>query len=198
MARSIERGALAAVVAAIFATPALAARIHPKVVNFPGDGVREVVSPTGVAIYFIDQTPDGDGNSDRPILLRYPGGRTEQIDSFGRNADVSWSPHGDWLVVTNNLGSDVADCRAITPGAPKAHTQSLTSLIEGGRFPRISAEVRNADHAYVRCGRWLSPDGVEVRVEGNVCNPIPCRMRWFDYRLTYDFRSGRLSSGHRR
>ncbi len=169
-------------------------------VNFPGDSVTEVRSPSGVTVYYVDPGADADGIDERPIMLRYSTGRTEKIDTFTRNADVSWSPHGDYLVVTDWIGSNVADCLAVTPSPSGARKRSMTSVVVSRGFRNISRDIRGGLHVYVSCGRWVSPSRVQVEVEGNEnCDPgsSGCPPREFDHFLIYDFRSGRLDLSKR-
>ncbi len=182
---------------ALPAFPAVAGSHHPGVVNFPMDGVKELASPTGVTVYYVDPGPNADGDDERPILLRYPTGRTEQIDTFGRSADVSWSPHGDQLVITNHIGSNTSDCIAVTPTTSGARKQSLTSLIARGHLRKVSKDMLEGDHIYVSCGRWISPTRVQVEVKGYGCNSAPCTPRSFGHFLLYDFQSGRLTRSAR-
>ncbi len=163
-----------------------------KTVNFPSDGVKEVASPSGVTVYYVDPGRNADRVDDRPILLRYPTGQAEQIDSFGRHADVSWSPSGDDLTITNWIGSNVADCTAVTPSPAGAHKRSLTELIADAHVRKVSRDLREGDHVYVSCNRWLSPSRVRVEVRGYGCNRAPCTPRSFDHFLIYDFRTGRI------
>jgi hypothetical protein len=190
------RTALAPLIAvsALVTLPAKAGPHQSGAVNFPSDGVKELASPTGVTVYYRDPGPNADGVDERPILLRYPKGRTEQIDTFNRNADVSWSPHGDQLVITNHISSNVSDCTAITPANFGAHKQSMTSLISISRLGKVSKDMREGDHIYVSCGRWISPTRVEVKVAGYGCNSAPCTPRSFEHFFLYDFQSGRLTS----
>jgi hypothetical protein len=186
-----------------FALPALSAETadgHSGAVNFPGDGVNKVVSPSGMTVYYVDPGDNADGIDERPIRLRYPNGRIEQIDTFTRNADVSWSPRGDYLVITNWIGSNVADCSVITPLPSGARKQSLTSIIAGDHLQAASRDIREGDHVYVSCGDWISPSRVEVRVNGygfpahcTFRPTAPCTPEPFDDILLYDGRSGRLS-----
>lgn len=180
------------------ALPVKAAVERSGAVNFPSDGVKEVASWTGIAVYYVDPGLNVDGVDERPIMLRYPTGRTEQVDTFTRNADVSWSPHGDWLAITNWIGSNTADCTAVTPSPSGAHKQSLASLVANDNLPSVSEDMREGDHVYLSCGRWLSPSRVEVKVQGYGCSPIPCTPRSFDHLLIYDFRTGQLSRSKRR
>lgn len=83
--------------------------------TFPSDRPAEVRSRSGVTVYCTDPGPNADGIDERPIMLRYPNGRTERIDTFERHADVSWSPRGNYLALTNWAGSNVADCLAVSP-----------------------------------------------------------------------------------
>jgi hypothetical protein len=183
---------------AFAALPVVAGASHSSVAHFPGDGATEVRSQTGVTVYYVDPGADADGNDDRPIMLRYPNGRTEQIDTFGRHADVSWSPLGDRLVITNWIGSNVADCTVIRPSNSGARKQSFTSLITREHIRSVSRDILDVDHVYVSCGRWVAPGRVQVEVSGHGCNQASCTSRSFDHFLIYDFRSGRFSVTGRR
>jgi hypothetical protein len=179
------------------ALPAEPGARHKAEVNFPGDGIKEVRSKTGVTVYYTDPGENEDGIDERPILLQYPSGHSEQIDTFTRNADVSWSPRGAYLAVTNWIGSNVADCSIVTPSPSGARKQSLTSLI-GDKLPAVSRDIRAGDHVYVSCGRWTSPARVEVEVNGYGCNKAPCTPRSFDHFLIYDLRAGHFTPSSRR
>jgi hypothetical protein len=161
-------------------------------VTFPSR-LSKVRSPTGVTVYYVDPGPDSDGIDERPIMLRYPSGRTEQIDSFTRSADVSWSPAGSYLAVTNYIGSNLSDCLAVTPSNGGSHKESLTAAIKRTAPRAIVRDLRRGDHVYVACKRWRSPSVVEVEMDGYGCSPAPCTPRSFEHHLAYDFTSGRLS-----
>ena len=171
---------------------------HRAEVNFPGDGIKEVRSRAGVVVYYTDPGENDAGIDERPIFLRYPTGQIEKIDTFIRNADVSWSPRGDYLAITNWIGSNVADCSIVKPSPSGALQQSLTSLI-GDRLPAVSQDIRTGDHIYVRCTGWTSPTRVEVEVKGyDRCDPSPCTVRAFEHVLIYDLGAQRIWSTRRR
>ena len=181
-------------VSAVVGTIGEAKEVRSGAVNFPSDGITDVASKSGVKVYYVDPGPNADGEDERSIRLRYPTGETEQIDTFTRNADVSWSPRGDWLVETNWIGSNVADCIAVRPSTSGSRKKSLTALIGEKGHAAVSRDIREGDHVYVSCGRWLSPNRVEVEARGNGCHPAPCTPRSFDHHLIYDVRLNRLSA----
>ena len=133
-----------------------AAAPTPGAVNFPGDGAKELPSGTGFSVFYTDPRWNAEGIDERPIRLRYPDGHTEQIDTFIRNADVSWSPDGHRFVITNWIGSNVADCSAITPSSSSMRERSLTSLIVRTGPADVSRDIQQGDPVYVSCSRWLA------------------------------------------
>ena len=164
--------------------------------NFPGDRATEATSSRGFTVFYVDPNPTA-ADHVFELKLRYPGGRVDQIDEFGRNVDVSWSPDGRRLFVTDWAGSNVADCLAVTPSPSGTRKRSLTGVIVRARMPRVEREIRQASHGYVSCNRWLSPTRVEVEVHGDICEHLNCTSRFFDDFLVYDLRTGRLQSKRR-
>jgi hypothetical protein len=173
---------LAAVSAAIPAT-AMA-----ETVTFPGSATS-VQSPVGRAkVVFLDPGENADGLHLFKLKLDDGRGHVVLLRTFTRSADVSWSPSGDRLFITDYVGSNVADCLAIKVASQGAKGVRLLGLIARNSRRPPSSELRG--HFYVHCDGWLSNTKILVSIDGHT-DETPSH--GFSYALTFDTVTHRIA-----
>jgi len=163
---------------------AAAAAAEPAV-TFPGP-VTELRAPNSeLRVSYVDAGANADQSHDYSLHLEYPDGRSEEIVVFTRSVDVAWSPSSDALSVTNQIGSNVADCYVITPG-PQTKRISLTDVVIQGRFPAPAWALQHSAHGSVACDGWTGPDTVHFVLEGSGGDSP----NGFHYAFVYDVKRG--------
>jgi hypothetical protein len=164
----------------------LSAGANAEPVTFPGP-VAEAASPDGgLRVVFSDPGANSEGIHEYILQLEYPGGRTDQIDAFTRTADVSWSPSGKALYVTDHVTENAADCYVIKPGTDGTAKISLTEFVTQGRFPGPAWALQHSGQAAVTCDGWPAPDTVHFVLEGSGGDSP----KGFHYGFTYDVTRG--------
>lgn len=165
----------------------LSAGAGAEPVTFPG-AATEAPSPNGnLKVVFSDPGANSEGIHEYTLQLAYPDGRTDQIDAFTRTADVSWSPSGQALYITDHVTANAADCYIIRPGANGTDKISLSEFITQGRFPGPAWALQHSGHATVTCDGWPETDKVHFVLEG-IGGDSP---NGFRYAFTYDVTTGK-------
>jgi hypothetical protein len=165
----------------------LAQRAGAAQTTFPGT-VTSLKSPTDDArLYYVDPGVGPDGDHEFLLKLKDARGRVFLLDTFGRSADVEWSPAGDRLYVTDHVGSNVADCLSIELTTRGVNGVSLLRLIS--KSPKRPPDSELQGHFYVTCGRWLSKTQIAVAIHGHTDE---ARSHDFNYDLTFDTAAHRL------
>lgn len=155
-------------------------------VTFPGP-VAEARAPNSeMRVTYVDTGDTAEGVHEYSLRLQYPGGRTDEIDVFTRSVEVSWSPSGEALAVTDLVSSNVSDCYVFTPGPDATRKVSLTNVVTQGRFPGPAWALQHSSRGSVACDGWTEPDKVHFVLEGTGDdNP-----HGFRYAFTYDSKTG--------
>lgn len=158
--------------------------------QFPGPDMEIAAPNTGVKVTFSDPGANEYGDHNYALKLVYPDGRSEDIAVFTRTVEVSWSPTGEALAVTNRITNDTSDCYVFTPGPGTAAKISLTEIITQPRYPGPAWALKHSARGSVECDDWLTPDKLRFELNG-VGDDNP---RGFHYEFVYDLKTGLAKS----
>ncbi len=128
-----------------------------QVVPFPGSAPS--VSPD--KRYRVTWSPpEAQSRGHRLVLTNAVGGTRNTILEFTRHAEVSWSPRGRYLAVTNFSGSNQSEVLVFEPAS------SLTGQLV--RLPeRFTTRVSAHGHVYLRAVQWFSSRELLVSVRAH-------------------------------
>jgi hypothetical protein len=134
----------------------------PAPVRFPGTS-SSVAAPGGR--YAAQWVPaDGAGQPHRLVVKDLRSGDTRVSRDFSRWVVVAWSPTGEWLAVTDGVGSDGA--AAWIYRLDGSDPVSVVEELARQHGEKALAFAVGAHHAYVQADKWLDNVTVSVRVWG--------------------------------
>jgi hypothetical protein len=164
---------------------ATAAGAEPAV-TFPGP-VAETKSPASdLKVTYVDPGENEFQAHDYSLRLVRPDGRSDEVLVFTRSVDVSWSPSGSAISVTDHVTDKAVDCYVFTPGAEAAAKVSMTDVVTQGRFPAPAWALQHSSHGVVVCDGWAGPDQLRFYLDG-AGDDTP---RGFHYGFIYDVKTG--------
>lgn len=132
---------------------------------FPGEATVLPAPGSDLKVSYVDTVTEN-GDHDYSLRLDYPDGRSEEILAFNRSVAVAWSPSGQALAVTNEIGPDVSDCYIVSPNDGVAAKISLTDVVTQGRFPAPAWALQHSSHGAVVCDGWAEPDKLRFVLQG--------------------------------
>jgi len=106
---------------------------------------------------------DKNGNYLHLTIRNIKTGESHLLLSYPRNVDVSWSPKGRWIAVSNNDAADESTCLVFDASTAKVVADLLSRVEDEDK------ELSSLDHTsqwqYVRCGKWLNDHTLAVTLD---------------------------------
>jgi hypothetical protein len=152
---------------ALSALFAAAVTSGPLGVDFPGP-VHAVVAPdgSGAQIYYRPHLVP-DGGQAHPVFFDDGRSHRQRIATVTRNMTVAWSWDSRHVYLQDNLGSDLADCYALTRTTAGVRGVSLLKRIQRAPGRPKGRERPYRSHYYVSCEGWNAKGQITGSVSGH-------------------------------
>lgn len=142
-----------------------------------------------------------DQDSHALFLKNLKTGVQEKIYSYPRGVDAVWSAQGNILAVTDDAGSDNADCILFFPGDKTSKISiynELTRIMPTNKtiFKQANDPDHFNHHVYITCNKWLSNDLLLIRIYGYGDIDPDGFTLWYKYKIGGNFELVKKEQGY--